>query len=629
MNAVETSIIIRTFNEGKHIARLLEGILAQDYKDWEILIVDSGSTDDTLDIVRRYSIKIINVRKEDFSFGYSLNVGCRNAAGEYIVFVSAHTYPANNRWLGNIVRPFEDPKIGMVYGRQIGNDVTKVSEAKDMLHNFGEKSRILVEESFGNNANAAIRKSLWIETPYDEKLPGIEDIDWAHRIQEKSYYIYYRADAVIYHIHDETYRQIYNRFKREAIAHKTIFPDYTYERRKSAIVYTLAVLKDMYFGFSQKKPLKKILTSIPYRYAEYCGCRDGYLHAGSLNQFLRNELYFPGKNRSIVISGENQHHIEEGDIPAIAQNEVLIGVSYVGVCSTDLDILEGKLDYYKSGWASYPIIPGHEFSGIIAAAGQGVHGLNAGDKVVGECILGCGDCEHCRQNQPISCKERKEVGVLNFNGAYSRYLKIPARFVHKLPDDAVLEKACLIEPLAVSIRGVNKLLRGEGDRPGKVAVLGYGTIGNLCAQLMSSQGHKVTAFDHNPLRIKGIKKGNISGRTEITGLNDFDYIIEATGQLDVLEKVLSESATGAKILLLGLPYGSVEFNFENLVAFDKAVVGSVGSTKSDFTQAIAKYAELDMESLIQNIFPLEDYEAAWIQHKSGQVAKAILRMNGV
>lgn len=81
MNAVETSIIIRTFNEGRHLGRLLDSILAQEYCNREIIVVDSGSTDDTLAIAARYPVKIITIRKEDFSFGYSLNVGCKNAAG--------------------------------------------------------------------------------------------------------------------------------------------------------------------------------------------------------------------------------------------------------------------------------------------------------------------------------------------------------------------------------------------------------------------------------------------------------------------------------------------------------------------------------------------------------------------
>lgn len=628
MKKIETSIIIRTYNEGKHLARLLDGILAQTYKNREIIVVDSGSTDSTLDIAQRYPVKIVSIRKEDFSFGYSLNVGCRNAAGDFFVFVSGHTYPLNNTWLDNIIKPFDDPRVGMVYGRQVGNAETKISEEKDLLNNFGEKSRILVEESFGNNANAVIRKSLWNEIPYDEALPGIEDIDWAHKIQKKGYYVYYRADAVICHIHDETYRQIYNRFKRESIAHKTIFPDHPFNARKAFITYLYMIIRDIYFGFSQKKPFKNIMTVFPYRISEYLGWRDGYLHPGNMNEMLRNELYFPRKNRSVVITGQDRHGLAETEIPAAGRDEVLISVQYTGVCSTDLDVLGGHLDYYKSGWASYPVVPGHEFSGIVAAAGENVRGLKVGDRVVGECIMGCGQCPHCLSDRPLNCSERKEVGVLNFNGAYSRYIRMPARFAHKLADDAPLEKACLIEPLAVSIRGVRKLLSGEDSRPRSAAVLGHGTIGNLCAQLMAARGHRVTVFDKNPSRLEGIENRLIRGAEEIAGLEVFDLIIEATGRTEVLKKALSESSTGAKILLLGLPYSSFDFNFETVVSFDKTIAGSVGSSRADFDEAISLYTELNLTSLTKNIFPLEDYEKAWTLHREGKVTKAILKING-
>ncbi|MFA4884194.1 MAG: glycosyltransferase [Candidatus Margulisiibacteriota bacterium] len=626
MANVKASIIIRTFNEGAHLARLLETIKSQSYKNWEIIIVDSGSTDNTLEVAGRYPVKIVKIRSEEFSFGRSLNLGCRNANGDYLIFVSGHAYPQDNIWLNNLIQSFEDDKIAMVYGRQIGNEVTKLSEERDLRGNFGDKSKILVEESFGNNANAAVRRSLWERIPFDENLPGLEDIDWAHKVQKQGFYVYYRADAVIVHIHDENYRRIYNRFKRESIAYTAIFPDSIYDKRQAALLFALLTCRDFYYGLARGKSPRKIAQAPFYRFFQIKGLYDGQHSAGQLTNELKTELYFPESNRSVVITGTNRHQLQVRDIPTVDGDEVLINVKYVGVCSTDLDILSGKLDYYKSGWAKYPIVPGHEFSGLVAGKGKNVKDFEVGDKVVGECILGCGDCQPCQENNPLGCAERKEVGVLNFNGAYAQYLKLASRFVHRLSPGAQLEKACLIEPLAVSLRGVRKLTAGDAGRSRKVAVVGFGTIGNLCAQLIVLAGYEVDVFDRNKLKTGAIRDKKIRGFNELAGLDAYDYLIEATGRPEALNRVLNESKAGAKILLLGLPYAKLEYDFESLVCFDKSLIGSVGSTKEDFAEAVKVYGRLDLSALTQNIFSLDDYHLAWEKHLKGAIGKAIIKV---
>ncbi|MBU0573435.1 MAG: glycosyltransferase [Candidatus Margulisbacteria bacterium] len=603
----KASIIIRTKNEEKHLPRLLESLKGQNYQDFEIIVVDSGSTDKTLEIASKYQVKIVKIKPEEFTFGRSLNVGCSAAQGEYLVFLSAHTYPVNGEWLQNIVKPFEDQKIAMVYGRQVADPLTKLSEERDLHANFSDKSRILVEEPIGNNANSAVRRDLWEMNKFDEILPGLEDIAWAKWAQSRNYYVYYKADAVMAHVHEESYSQIYNRFKREIIAYRKIFPDHSKNIKKEAISLALTIMRDLYFGLKKKRSANDILSVFPYRLAEFKAMHDAF----QVKIEPKPEAVdLPETNRSVVITGVGQHALVDTDIPAVEEGEVLINVKYVGLCSTDLDILEGRLDYYKSGWAKYPIVPGHEFSGIIAS------GPNVGDKVVGECIIGCGHCSACQKDEAIRCEHRREVGVLNLNGAYSRYIKLPVRALHKLPEDADLKNAALLEPLAVVLKGTQKI-SGRGL---KIAVVGGGTIGNLTAQVMRLNGHSVTLFENNPA-----KAAILNASPELFGLNGFDCLIEATGKTEVLKKILSESKAGVRILLLGLPYSKMEFNFESVVCFDKTIIGSVGSGKKDFIKAIEIYNKIDLSALTGSIFPLEEYHLAWQKQKEGKVLKALIK----
>jgi len=142
---IETSIIVRTFNEAKHLDNLFDGFDRQTYRDYEVIVVDSGSFDRTRNIATARADKLIRIYSHDFTFGYSLNQGIREAKGEIIAIVSAHMIPVTDRWLENLVAPFGDENIAMVYGRQQGMACSKFSEAEDYRRVFGNKHK---KESF-------------------------------------------------------------------------------------------------------------------------------------------------------------------------------------------------------------------------------------------------------------------------------------------------------------------------------------------------------------------------------------------------------------------------------------------------------------------------------------------------
>jgi glycosyltransferase involved in cell wall biosynthesis len=212
------SIVIRAFNEGKNIGRLLRGISAQSVQDREVIIVDSGSTDGTLGVAGQYPVKVLHLSKDDFSFGRSLNMGCAAATGELIVLASAHVFPIYSDWLEELLEPFSDPRLALSYGKQRGTDRTQYAEHQVFAKWFPDISNPDQSHPFCNNANAAIRRSVWEKLPYDETLTGLEDIDWAQRASRMGYRIAYRAAAEVAHLHDETPMRTYNRYLREAIA---------------------------------------------------------------------------------------------------------------------------------------------------------------------------------------------------------------------------------------------------------------------------------------------------------------------------------------------------------------------------------------------------------------------------
>ena len=219
MTEHRTSVVIRSYNEEQHIGRLLIGLLQQTRRPDQIVLVDSGSTDATLAIASRFPVEIHEIDPETFSFGHSLNVGCGAATGDLIAIVSAHVYPVYDTWLDELVAPFGDPEVALVYGRQEGDERTKYSERQIMARWFPSMSERRQEHPFCNNANAAIRRSVWASAPYDEELTGLEDIDWAKRALEAGHGVSYVATAPVVHAHDETWRQLVNRYRREAIAH--------------------------------------------------------------------------------------------------------------------------------------------------------------------------------------------------------------------------------------------------------------------------------------------------------------------------------------------------------------------------------------------------------------------------
>ncbi|MBI5138674.1 MAG: glycosyltransferase [Candidatus Vogelbacteria bacterium] len=614
---VQTSIIIRTLNEERHIGNILVAISEQEYKDYEIIVVDSGSSDKTLEVAQKFPVKVIKIDGRDFTFGYSLNIGCRASSGKYLVFVSAHVLPTDKHWLGNLIKPFTDKKVAMAYGRQRGTNVSKFSEQRDFEYLF--RDDVLnwnVVSDYANNANSAVRKSLWNERPFDEFLFGLEDVEWAKAMVQKGFSIFYEPTASVYHIHEEKWHQVFNRYRREAIAAYRIGLKHPPQARTHFFWLIQRLSGDLLLTFPDysSSRLDEILR---FRYYQWKGSRQGWFKDRNIDLDRdKYELSFPRENHAVVIYGKRKAGIKELPLPKTKPGDILIQISHVGICKTDLEVYEGSLGYYKNGPAKYPIIPGHEFSGTIVKIGASPRfreRFKVGEAVVGECIM----------TREVG-KERKEVGVVNYNGAYSKLIVMPGDMIHKVPEGLSLDVACLAEPLAVVLRA----LRRSGNRlhsKSEIAVVGAGPIGNLFAQVLSSYGHYVSLFDKREDRLLLLKNGVKKTYTSFEKIKDFGIIVEATGSKEVLDELLRVSGNDTTFIVIGFPYGKTEYNFEDLVGKEKVLIGSVGAEWEDFENALEMLPKLETKVFTENIYALEDYEKAWDSLREGKKFKILIK----
>ncbi len=274
------SILIRTKNEEKRLATILEAILRQSLGNHEIIVVDSGSTDGTLEIMRSFKdIDLITMEAKEFTFGRALNLGARRARGKYLVMLSAHAVPKDDQWLFRLVRHFKDPQVAGVYGRQLPYEDAYPPVKVDYLSRYGPEARVetSVEEAFFSNANAAMRRDLWEGLPFDEKLPACEDQDWARRVLAKGYKLVYDPEAAVYHSHNESPLHVYRRYRNEELGWREILPDRRVSFRSFCEIWRLKTTHDIKFVLKRGESLIWLPLSPIYRFFWAFGQWQPYL----------------------------------------------------------------------------------------------------------------------------------------------------------------------------------------------------------------------------------------------------------------------------------------------------------------------------------------------------------------
>ena len=294
MSKPDVSIIIRTLNEERYLPELLSSIQEQQSSfSHEVVLIDSGSTDNTLHIAEQFGCRILHISREEFSFGRSLNRACAAAHGAYFVLISGHCIPCDQHWLQNLVQPLAEGLVQYCYGRQVGGPQTYWSEGQIFAKYFPEQSSIPQRGFYCNNANSAITADSWNRFKFNEELTGLEDMHLAKRLVAEQGAVGYVADASVRHIHHETWQQVQRRFEREALALQQICPSVILRRRDLLRYFSRGVIRDLAAGLPTTLTLKTFRQIIRYRFHQYRGSyRGNHLHK-KMSSKLRETYFYP------------------------------------------------------------------------------------------------------------------------------------------------------------------------------------------------------------------------------------------------------------------------------------------------------------------------------------------------
>lgn len=325
--------------------------------------------------------------------------------------------------------------------------------------------------------------------------------------------------------------------------------------------------------------------------------------------------------KAVRIIGYEQAVYTDVPVPVPASDELLVQVKRVGVCHSDVEVYRQELGVYRSGVARLPIIPGHEWAGEVVECGRDVRGFSIGERVTGECGIGCGSCDLCRQGLHNICLRRAEVGVFFRDGAYAEYLTIPYRHAHHLYDLSP-QQGALIEPLTVGIWICRRGGIGPGDR---VAVIGTGAVGLMAIHMARHFGaEQVAAFGRKPFKLniaQTLGASQVVNLTEIpldqavqevTGGKGFNVVVEASGVPAGATLALRSAAPRGRVVITGVFEGEEQtIDLNTIMPKELTVIGSLGGpTVFDEAIALVLQGKANVTAINTHCLPLSSAPAA-------------------
>lgn len=335
--------------------------------------------------------------------------------------------------------------------------------------------------------------------------------------------------------------------------------------------------------------------------------------------------------RAAVFPGPQEWEIVEGTTPAPAAGEALVRVYACGVCGTDAHIYRGQFP------ARFPLVAGHEFSGVVESVGADVSFLRPGDRVAIDPNIECGFCRPCRRGLVHLCKNLGAIGVTQ-DGGFATHCLLPARQCHRVPDEMPFEVAAMAEPAACCVHGIDRAGIQSGD---VVVLLGAGTIGLLLLQLARLQGGGTIVVSEPNAEKREMAK-RLGATTAVDPVSQdlvevvnaasegdgADVVIECVGGAATAEQAVSLAGGGGRVLLFGVAPEEAQITVSPYAIYRKEV-SITGSFTNPFTHgralSLLASGRLRVDGLVSHRLPLDEVRRGIELLESGDAMKVVIQ----
>ena len=342
--------------------------------------------------------------------------------------------------------------------------------------------------------------------------------------------------------------------------------------------------------------------------------------------------------KAVVKYGMEDGMVELRDMPEpeVGLGEIIMDVQAAGVCGSDIEFYRNAMTYP----INVPVIQGHEFCGVVAEVGPGVDKFKVDDRVVSETAAYiCGECRYCLEGEYNICPQRKGFGY-GVNGAFTRYVRVPIRCLHRIPDEVPFEHAALTEPLCVAYNAL--VVKSRVPLGETVAILGPGPIGLFCLQVAKASGAGrviVAGTEKDSKRFEIARKLGaevtlnvdeedcVAEVNELTDGEGVALVVDAAGESSALKTAIDIVRRNGGITKVGWGADPLGFSLDPIISKAVTLQGSYSHTWNTWETCIEliRSKGIDIERMITHEFSVEDWKTAFHMMEEKETLKALLK----